>query len=476
MAETNGTHRPPVGSAAPLNIFAALQQRAELSQRLGLLFDGRRNLHELLGYKPTLHYRDLKARYMRQHIAHRLVRIYPEATWAQPPTIREDNETDTDTPFEAAWKALEDRLHVLSTLERADVLANLGQYSCVLIGLKGQPDLATPARPVQSVEDVLYLTPYSEEFAQVELLEHNAGLPTFGQPLYYTFTFGRGSTLAGSGMAVPGFAGRVHASRVLHIVDDILDDEVYGIPRLVPVFDLLDDIYKVEGGSAEQFYQDAKKRLVFALREQYQMHPDDEEALRNEVEEFVHELRSYVRVQGMDVTAIPGNVASPKDHMATILTLIAATMAVPKRLLEGSERGELSSNQDESGFMQDVQRRQITVGERRILRPLLNTLIEIRALPTPAKPYVIEWANLLSLSEEQQARVVKDYATAMSQANTAGDLRAVIALSRELVIALGYDPEDPLLAVPDDALLLSAGRETETPVDTAAADTPEEEG
>jgi hypothetical protein len=454
MAErTNGT----ATDKAPLYTFALLQQRAELAQRLGVMFDGRRDLHSLLGYIPQLTYLDLKARYLRQHIAHRIVRVYPEATWAQPPTVREDNETETETPFEAAWIALEERLRVFSLLERTDVLANLGQYACLLIGLRGQPNLEQPIRPVRSIEDVIYLAPYSEEYVQVAELERRADLPTFGLPLYYTFTFGRGSTLASAGPTVPVLHGRVHASRVIHVVDDVLDDEVYGIPRLLPVFDLLDDIYKVEGGSAEQFYQDAKKRLVFSLRDEFQANQEDEAALAEEIEEFVHELRSFVRVQGMDVTAIPGNVASPKDHMGVIMALIASCLAVPKRLLEGSERGELSSRQDEAGFWQDVQRRQINVGERRLLRPLLDRLIAVRALPTPTTPYTIEWANVLSLSEEQQAVVVKNYATALNQAYAAGDFRSVIALSRRLVESLGFDPEDPLLQAPDDLLLLPEG-------------------
>lgn len=447
MAERNGH------AGAPLYTFSALQERAALAQRLGVLFDGRRNLHSLLGYAPALTYKDLKARYVRQHIAHRIVRVYPEATWAQPPTIREDADHETDTPFEAAWKTLEERLHVFSVLERLDVLANLGQYACLLIGLRGQTDLSQPAQPVRSIDDVLYLTPYSEEYAIVERLEGDAGLPTFGQPLYYTFTFSRGSTLATSAPTTPTPHGRVHASRVIHVVDDVLDDEVYAIPRLVPVFDLLDDLYKVEGGAAEQFYQDAKKRLVFKLRDDFAPHPDDEAALADEIQEFVHELKSFVRVQGMDVTAIPGNVASPKDHIAAIIMLICATLDIPKREFEGSERGELSSGQDADKKAQGVQRRQIRVAERRMLRPLLDRLIGFRALPTPAHPYTVEWENMRSLSEEQQAMVVKNYATALNQAYAAGDFRAVMALSRVLVQALGFDPNDPLLTPPEPLLL-----------------------
>lgn len=434
-------HTPPL----PLNLFAALQSRAALSHRLGNMFEGRRNIHELLGYKPLLHYRDFKARYLRQHIAHRLVRIYPEATWAYPPTIQEDSVTETDTAFEAAWKAFETRLHVFHILERADVLANLGQYACLLIGLKGQSDLALPAAPVRSVEDILYLTPYSEEFAQVTRLEMNPGLPTFGQPLMYTFQFGRGSTLGQTGPSVPTPHGSVHASRVVHIVDDILDDEVYGIPRMEPIYDLLDDIYKVEGGAAEMFFVDAKRRLIFAMRDDARMGAEEEKILKDEVEEFAMELRNYVRVQGIDVSAIVGTIASPKEHMEVITTLLAATMGIPKRLLEGSERGNLASTQDEAGWLQRIARRQINVAEHGMLRPLIDRMLGLHALPEPGRPYTITWENLLSLSEEQQAAVVKEYATALAQAFSAGDYPAVMAISRTLIKALGFDPEDPLL-------------------------------
>jgi uncharacterized protein len=436
----------------PLHIEAALQSRAQLAHRLGLLFDGRRNLHQLLGYKSVLDYRDFKARYRRQHIAHRLARVYPEATWAYPPTIKEDNNTDTDTAFEAGWKALEARLHVLSILERTDILANLGQYACLLIGLKGQADLSAVATPVQSPDDILYLTPYSEEFAKVQQLETNAGLPTFGQPLYYTFQFSRGSTLGGGGLALPTPGGRVHASRVIHATEDLLDDDVFGIPRLEPIFDLLDDMYKVEGGAGEMFWRDALRRLVFALRDDAKMSKDDEKALTAEVEEFIHEIRPFVRVQGMDVNAIMGTVASPKEHMEVITTLIASTMGIPKRMLEGTERGSLASSQDEAAWLQRVARRQVQVAEQRLLRPFLDRLLLLKALPRPAKGYTVDWGNLLALSEEQQAAVVKDYATALAQAMTAGDYAASTAISRTLVQSLGYDPEDPLL-VPEPALL-----------------------
>ena len=84
-------------------------------------------------------------------IAKRIVRAYPEVTWRQPPVITEEDQDPTaETPFTTAWQQLAKRLQVFATLKRLDVLANLGKYAILLIGLRGQSNLAEPARPVRS--------------------------------------------------------------------------------------------------------------------------------------------------------------------------------------------------------------------------------------------------------------------------------------------------------------------------------------
>src|SRR5262245_11819963 len=74
--------------------------------RLGTMYSGKRAMDDVLGYKRTLFYRDFKAAYLRQDLAQRLMKVYPEAVWAYPPDVIEDNEDATQTPFEAAWAAL----------------------------------------------------------------------------------------------------------------------------------------------------------------------------------------------------------------------------------------------------------------------------------------------------------------------------------------------------------------------------------
>ena len=49
-----------------------------------------------------------------------------------------------------------------------------------------------------------------------------------------------------------------------------------------------------------------------------------------------------------------------------------------------------------------------------MLRPLIDRLVLLRALPTPAQPYTVVWENLFALHAEKQALVAKDVATALA--------------------------------------------------------------
>ena len=483
MAEQNGT----VEGASPgaLRTFLGIiADRLGLAARLGSGYDGKRILHDVLGYQKTLRYQDFKARYERGDIAHAIVRAYPDATWSQPPTVREDDQDETQTPFEAAWLSLVERLQVFRYLKRADVLANLGQYAILLIGFRGQALLDVPALAVRSPDDVLYLQPYSEEFATVEQLEENAALATYGQPLLYRLTAGR--TVLDRRHASPR-STLVHASRVIHIAEDVLDDEIYGVPRLQPVFDKLDDLLKVAGGGAEGFWRDARRRIATILREGYQLRPEDQAALQQEVEEYAYGFRDFLRLTGMDVQQLNGVVASPKDHVEVLLNLIAGTLRMPKAVLIGAEQGTLASAEEEAQvWKEQVSQRQQQFAEPVLLRPLIDRLLLLRALPAPVQPYQVDWVNLHALSEVQQATVAKDRASAYNQyeAGRVGALNAGLSPTippqefRETVLNLPpeseYALEMPEMFPSDEGQAEDDGRPAEAS-EEAGVDTATEE-
>jgi len=435
MADTNG-HTPTPGL---LRQFAAATSRTLREALAPWQFaPGRRNLAHILGYKPELTYADYKACYERRDLAHRLIRAYPEATWSQPPTVQEDDQEAVETPFEVAWQSLVMRLGVYARLVRTDVLANLGQYSVLLLGLRGQPDLAAPARPVRSPDDVLFLAPYSEEFAEIEQFETNPASPLFGQPSLYKVNFNRSTT--SSSRTLPRKIGFVHGSRVLHVAEDCLDDDVYGIPRLKPVFDRLDDLLKVVGGSAEFFFRGAQRLIGLEGLPDYQLQPADEAAFKTSIDEFQHQLKDYIRVEGATIKELSGTASSPRDHFDVLIDLIAGTTGIPKRILTGSERGELASSQDEQAWLQRINRRQQTFAETGLLRPLIDRLLLLGALPPPAQPYTVAWENLFALSEEKQAVVAKDIATAANTLSP-GMAERVIPIPEYREKYLGLPPE-----------------------------------
>jgi hypothetical protein len=169
----------------------------------------------------------------------------------------------------------------------------------------------------------------------------------------------------------------------------------------------------VVGGAAYGFWQDAKRRFILALREGYTMSPTDAEALTREAEEF-DQLKNFMRVQGMDVTAVRGETANPSAHFTMLIDILAAATGIPKRRLLGSERGELASSQDEHMFKSRVMRRQEKYAGPLLIAPFVDLCLRLGALPEPAQGYELHWENLLTLSEPEQAGVAKDVATALS--------------------------------------------------------------
>lgn len=481
MSESNG-HTTEL-TEDTLRAMAVQLTRLTMAGRMGSSFDGLRNLYDLFGWRRSLTYQDFKDAYTRQGVAYRVVNAYPDAAWAQPPSVKEIRpatprrsvfaavpatdglpvlqvqQAEDATPFEAAWKALEERLRLYATLQRLDTLANLGQYAVLLLGLRGQPnDLRQPATPVRSPDDLLYVTPYSEEYVTIQQFVQDPQSPDYAKPELYkieTKATGKPGTTA-----VPvGGTLMVHASRVLHVAIACLDDEVYGIPRLEPIYNNICDLDKVVGSSAEMYFRDAKRRIGLQMREGYKFNSKaDAEETARKAEEFQHGLRDFLDVMGMDIVNLPGSTASPKEQVAAQLEIICAATGIPKRKLEGSERGELSSKQDAEEWKGRVTQYQHQVDDQKMLRPLLERLIALHVLPQPAYPYAVQWENLFSLSEEQQAVVAKDVATALADI-TKARMQGFQAMSDErfLETYLHLDPEDDPWRVPSPAEGLQPG-------------------
>jgi hypothetical protein len=408
---------------------SSLVSRAILAAAAGTTFGGKRNWNEALGYAPsaTLKTADYRERYDRDSMAGRVVDAFPDATWrGTGGEILEDEDPETITKFEQAWMDLAQRLHVWSFFRRADVLAGLGRFSVVLIGAPG--DLQSPLTRV-SAEQIAFLSTYGEEDVEIKTWENDANNPRFGFPVLYSF-----KRLTGDSKQV---AKDVHWTRVIHVADGLLDDNVFGQPRLKRVWNDLDDLMKVKGGGSEAFWIRANQGLQFDIDKDLKPDPKEKEAMKDEVDEYVNNQRRIIRTRGVTVNTLGSDVADFSNNASTIHASISAGCKVPLRILLGSERGELASTQDRDNWTERVQDRRDDYAGPLVVRQLVDRFILVGALPKPTQ-YDVHWPAVNDLTDEQKVNIAAKYAEINQKAG-----ETVITANEIRDWALGRDPLDP---------------------------------
>ncbi len=401
--------------------------RESLSAMLGKSFGGDRDYYEQFGYKDPEEvdidtYWDLYARY---DIATRIVEAPADTCWKDNPDIvAQDDSGDEleDTEFENEWEKLNDKLSIYSKMERADRLSGVGRFGLLLIGVKGDDNLDQPLESVDSSEDIIYLSPYSERSIDNIDVVDNPGNKRFGLPEYYDIDLN--GSLSGSD------PDRVHHTRVIHIAEHLNEDEVYGTPRLRNVLNRFEDLRKIVGGSAEMFWQAAERGLNINAKEGADLDLDD---MREKAEDYIHELSRILPTKNMDVKELGGDVKEPNSIFDNILSLIAGAKKIPKRELLGSERGDLASQQDQYNWNGRMEKRRVQHVSPIIIRPTVDKFQDIGALPE--QNYKVEWPNLFTHTAEEKANIRKANAQALK---TAGEA-AVSGIARDSEIRKRVD-------------------------------------
>lgn len=378
--------------------YSAVLGRAMLASMLGQSFGGNRDIYQVLGYNKQLTYNDYLLRYDRQDIASAIIDKPVNATWRGGFWLLEGSD-DEETPLEREWKKLYNGLGIKSIFKRLDKLACLGRYSVLFLGFD---DVSSPQELASEVEKgakLIYLKPLSEQWAEIVSLDDDMTSARFGLPEYYDVDLG------GDG---PNQTLRIHHSRVLHVTTDLLESEIYGTPVLRKVFNRLADLEKIVGASAEMFWRNGMPGYHGKVDADTMLTSEQEEKLKDQLSEYEHNLRRFLITQGFDIEALSANVADPSGPVDVQLQMISAATGIPKRILVGSERGELASTQDRENWLDYVQSRREEYAETRIVRPFITRLIEVGALPEPIdETYSIMWQDLFTPSEKDKAEVGK---------------------------------------------------------------------
>lgn len=417
----------------------AVHTRSELMK--SLIDGGGKDLDESCGYPTTVKAGDYDRMYRREGIAARVVDVWPEECWSSLPQIYE-TEDEVETEFERALKDLIDHKHLFHFLERVDKSSGVGEFGVLLVGIDDGLELHEPVEGMNeegerisktekgTVHKLIYLRPFRQNVVHISETEMDVTNARFGLPKYYSITFRN---------EYKHVAKQVHWHRVLHVADNRQMSETHGSPRMEKSWNRLLDIRKVLGGSAEMFWKGGFPGISFEVKNDGDVELD-RESLRNEMESYMLGLQRYLAMEGVTAKSLAPQVSDPKNHLEAQLNATAIAEGIPKRILFGSEQGELASTQDSRTWNRRLAKRQNNYLTPMLVRPFVDRLIALGVLPY-VETYFVVWQDLNTQTNKDKAEVAKSWAEALSKYVTGG-VEEVMPLEQFLSILASLSVEE----------------------------------
>ena len=431
------------GNMTAPTVNALLTRQGLLSN----LFDDRRDIDDECGYPKVITPTQYKYLFEREGIAERVVNVWPEETWVLEPTLTE-NEDSEQTAFEETWEDLNKEFRFWHYLSKVDLLSGIGHFGLLLLGVDDGLPLSEPIDGInldgtadrQLNYELVYLRAYDESQITIDTYDKDPESPRHGLPILYSIQQGAISTQQVE--EDTSTSVKVHWTRVIHVAEtQKTASEVYGVPRMRPVFNRLYDLRKLIGGSAEMFWKGAFPGFSFELN------PDmvgdvelDKKALREEFENYSNGLQRYLATQGLHVRSLAPQVASPKDHFEIQMRAISVTIRVPIRVFKGTEEARLAADQDTKAFNKRLVWRQNHFVTPIIIRPFVNRITALGILPE-VEVFDVAWADLESLSEQTRAEVGKIKTEAIVKYAASGAAETLIPPLEYFIHILGMDEE-----------------------------------
>jgi hypothetical protein len=409
-------------------------------------YGGERSLYEALGYVLEPRYEHFRARYERTDEARALVDKLPNTAWATP-EINDPGSEDGQSAFEqAVGQFLEgesggfsqtgleplasaDDLEALGpSVARGDVIdvcrrvsrmERLGEFALLFLGLDdanvADGDVGSLAEPVDissldSLDDLTHIDAYDEGRAHDEPFDlyDDVTDPRFNTPEYYSVDLGHGEQ-----------SSRIHHSRVIHVVDNVFEDDLRSNSVLEQSLNRLDDIEKIQGASAEAYWRTAYQGLVASppqVEGQLGSFSDAGEDLHEQIRKYYANFQRAIFTPA-DVDTLDVAAEDPTPHLETKYRSLAAGHGIPQSILMGNETGERATQEDRRLVHELAADYRERFCEARVLRPLINRLVYYGIVPPPAAgEYEVIWPPQDEPGEQEHADIAATKATALADA------------------------------------------------------------
>lgn len=356
---------------------------------------------------PTVE--DFYALALRNPYAYAVTFLEPETVWRDPPEIVDKGEPpgeDTQTQFESDVEDLVDEHRVWHYARRAHKLAGIGKFGVLVIQFDDIAGHEGLEQPVGDPDGITGLKPFSRaSISDVRVGE--PGTDRWGKPVRYQLDFSDENENEGVIQQEGPDEVWVHHTRVIHIPsDELLDDEIRGIPRQKPVYNNLIDIERTLGAAGTLAYRAAAWGIHINISEDFELE-DGGETLREHLQRWQHGLENVLRTHGADeVQSLGGEDIDPQPIIDPNIEAISAQTGIPQSVLKGNETGERATSQDLKEWYGKIGEHRKEFVTPLIVREFIDRMLLYDIVAdTRGDGYDVDWVPLAEMSESDEAEI-----------------------------------------------------------------------
>lgn len=431
--EATGASDGAGGDEDILELTAAEQvdmaMRQALQNSLGENIDaeGINDYYDVFDWDPNPTATDYYAMALRNPYAFAVTFLPSMTSWRDSPRIVDDAEAaDGDTTFEKEVSRLARDEDLWDAATRADMLAGIGTFGILVLEFDdverddvGQGDKTEGfGTEVENPGSLQGLRPYSRESID-EVLVGGPGSGRWGQPVRYKLDLTDENDEEFAVDQSGPDSMWVHHSRVIHIhSDQLLDDEVRGIPRQQPVYNNIVDIEKTLGSAGTLAYRASAWGININISPDFNIEENSDQ-LQKHLARWQSGLENVLRTHGADdVQSLGGEDIDPQPVIDPNVEAISAQTGIPQSVLKGNETGERSTTQDLKEWYGKIQERREQFVTPTIVRAIVDRLVKYGVVETPRDgpaAYSVEWDPLHEMSQKDEADIHKTRAEALSE-------------------------------------------------------------
>lgn len=382
---------------------AHLVERSLMGRRLGQQYNGERNLYDAFGYLENPQYHDYRNFFDRMGIATRVVEMFPDDTWGNPPILvdgesRSDME-DNQTDFIKEWNELVKRVKLWQVLREADILCGIGKWSVIFLGAPGDYNIKAESG------GLAYVRAFDEPASQPATWIKDAKSSLYGMPETYHINF----SVPGEGTIDQSSGNAVHFSRVIHISENRLGTRYTGRPRLQTAINTLFDLEKIVGGAAEAVWLTLFKGIAIMAREGVNLPAEgtpENKKLKDQLNLLANRIQRFIALENVELKDLGVDEIRIRETFDIEIETLCATEKIPKRILLGSERGELASSQDVMAWDKTISTRRTYFAEPEILDPVVSWLIAHKVITPPkSSKWSWQWKSLYEPTMVEKSQI-----------------------------------------------------------------------